>query len=452
MSFQDLLNKEINANESQRQESYQPPHERLVIGKGKQDGVDVGNGYKVLVRILPTIQPNGHFGQVYRKAIISYYDTQNNSVRYQDIKAPVDQETYATQKLDQWLNEERHLGKYTPNLRLMFVMNVVQLVRKQDGTFEYLIDQKTGTIKVQAFEITQSAYLTLMQALKDPDNVPTGCQSEYSFISEEAGAPVEFVKPKQGSGKMNWDVIPKVNLAGNLPPLPQGWQNECSDLVRLAEPTPDSIIKNFVEPNVEQTQGVNQAPTQQQIDQQVPWGQPQQQQAPTQQQNYNQYQQPQQNFNNQYQQQPQQQQNDYQNTQYQQQQQAPQVDWDRKAQEQLNQQPQQTQQYQQSYGNQQQQQPQEQQGQNEFSNYNLTQDYNQTVGNQQPQQNGSQQQAQSNVPPQQNFNQQPQQSQQNQQQQNQQQQNVQDVPEPPQGQQLPSDVDNLLNKVLGDNQ
>ena len=321
----------------------------------------------------------------------------------------------------------------------MFVMNVVQLVRKQDGTFEYLIDQKTGTIKVQAFEITQSAYLTLMQALKDPDNVPTGCQSEYSFISEEAGAPVEFVKPKQGSGKMNWDVIPKVNLAGNLPPLPQGWQNECSDLVKLAEPTPDSIIKTFVEPNVEQTQGVNQEPTQQQIDQQVPWAQPQQQnqqqQAPTQQQN----------FNNQYQ--PQQQQNNYQNTQYQQQ--APQVDWDRKAQEQLNQQPQQ-QQYQQSYGNQQSQ-PQEQQGQNEFSNYNLTQDYNQTVGNQQPQQNGSQQQAQSNVPPQQNFNQQPQTQQQPQPQQNQQ-QGTQDVPEPPQGQQLPNDVDNLLNEVLGGNQ
>jgi len=441
MSFQDLLNKEINANDNQRQESYQPPHERLVIGKGKQDGVDVGNGYKVLVRILPTIQPNGHFGQVYRKAIISYYDSQNDRVRYQDIKAPVDQETYATQKLDQWLHEERHLGKYKPNLRLMFVMNVVQLVRKQDGTFEYLIDQKTGTIKVQAFEITQSAYLTLMQALKDPDNVPTGCQSEYSFISEEAGAPVEFVKPKQGSGKMNWDVIPKVNLAGNLPPLPQGWQNECSDLVKLAEPTPDSIIKNFVEPNVEQTQGVNQEPTQQQIDQQVPWAQPQQQ-APTQQQNFNNQHQPQQN----------QQQNSYQNTKYQQQQ-APQVDWDRKAQEQLNQQPpqQQTQQYQQPYGNQQQQQsqPQEQQGQNEFSNYNLTQDYNQTVNNQQPQQNGSQQQAQSNVPPQQNFNQQPQQSQQNQQPQ---QQSTQDVPEPPQGQQLPNDVDNLLNEVLGGNQ
>ncbi|XWX31908.1 hypothetical protein BIPXVNHO_CDS0027 [Staphylococcus phage PG-2021_27] len=441
MSFQDLLNKEINANDNQRQESYQPPHERLVIGKGKQDGVDVGNGYKVLVRILPTIQPNGHFGQVYRKAIISYYDSQNDRVRYQDIKAPVDQETYATQKLDQWLHEERHLGKYKPNLRLMFVMNVVQLVRKQDGTFEYLIDQKTGTIKVQAFEITQSAYLTLMQALKDPDNVPTGCQSEYSFISEEAGAPVEFVKPKQGSGKMNWDVIPKVNLAGNLPPLPQGWQNECSDLVKLAEPTPDSIIKNFVEPNVEQTQGVNQEPTQQQIDQQVPWAQPQQQ-APTQQQNFNNQHQPQQN----------QQQNSYQNTKYQQQQ-APQVDWDRKAQEQLNQQPpqQQTQQYQQPYGNQQQQQsqPQEQQGQNEFSNYNLTQDYNQTVNNQQPQQNGSQQQAQSNVPPQQNFNQQPQQSQQNQQPQ---QQSTQGVPEPPQGQQLPNDVDNLLNEVLGGNQ
>nr|WNM56279.1 hypothetical protein CoNPh38_CDS0403 [Staphylococcus phage S-CoN_Ph38] len=446
MSFQDLLNKEINANDNQRQESYQPPHERLVIGKGKQDGVDVGNGYKVLVRILPTIQPNGHFGQVYRKAIISYYDSQNDRVRYQDIKAPVDQETYATQKLDQWLHEERHLGKYKPNLRLMFVMNVVQLVRKQDGTFEYLIDQKTGTIKVQAFEITQSAYLTLMQALKDPDNVPTGCQSEYSFISEEAGAPVEFVKPKQGSGKMNWDVIPKVNLAGNLPPLPQGWQNECSDLVKLAEPTPDSIIKNFVEPNVEQTQGVNQEPTQQQIDQQVPWAQSQQpqQQAPTQQQNFNNQYQPQQN------QQPQQQQTGHQNTQYQQQ--APQVDWDRKAQEQLNQQPQQPQQqqYQQSYGNQQSQ-PQEQQGQNEFSNYNLTQDYNQTVGNQQPQQNGSQQQAQSNVPPQQNFNQQSQQSQQSQQQQPQQ-QSTQDVPEPPQGQQLPNDVDNLLNEVLGGNQ
>lgn len=442
MSFQDLLNKEINANEQQRQESYQPPHERLVIGKGKQDGVDVGNGYKVLVRILPTIQPNGHFGQVYRKAIISYYDSQNDRVRYQDIKAPVDQETYATQKLDQWLHEERYLGKYTPNLRPMFIMNVVQLVRKQDGTFEYLIDQKTGTIKVQAFEITQSAYLTLMQALKDPDNVPTGCQSEYSFISEEAGAPVEFVKPKQGSGKMNWDVIPKVNLAGNLPPLPQGWQNECSDLVKLAEPTPDSIIKNFVEPNVEQTQGVNQEPTQQQIDQQVPWAQSQQpqQQAPNQQQN----------FNNQYQ--PQQQQNNYQNTQYQQQ--APQVDWDRKAQEQLKQQQpqpqQQTQQYQQSYGNQQQQQPQEQQGQNEFSNYNLTQDYNQTTNNQQPQtqQNGSQQQAQSNVPPQQSFNQQPQ----SQSQQQNQQQGAQDVPEPPQGQQLPNDVDNLLNEVLGGNQ
>ena len=53
------------------------------------------------------------------------------------------------------------------------------------------------------------------------------------------------------------------------------------------------------------------------------------------------------------------------------------------------------------------------------------------------------------MPPQQNFNQQPQQSQQSQQPQ---QQSRQDVPEPPQGQQLPNDVDNLLNEVLGGNQ
>lgn len=410
MSFQDLLNKEMQQADKGNNGGNTQNTEFLQLGKGKPDG------YKVLVRVLPTVQPDGHFGKLYRKAIINYFGLKPNEDapgnHYKDIIAPIDDTNYAEQKVLQWIGEGKSLSRYPlKGLKTSFMMNVVKVIENPDGSLSYNTDQQ-GNLVIQPFEVTYTAYQSLMKAINEPRNKPQGCNSEYSFVSAECGAPIEFEKPQQGSGVMQWTVTPFIQLSQSLPPLPQGWENQLADLDRFTQPTDDEFVKTYLEPAFEESANSNM----QDIGNQLPSNMGgQQQQAPQQQGGQFHMNQPQQ---------PQQPQQQYQQQQYQQQQpvqnnQQQNFDWNTLAQQQ------------------QQPDPQPQSNPNPWANVDTSSvDDSQVPFNTQPQQ-----QADMNVPPQQGV-QQPQQEQAQPQQNN----NVEPPQQPQGGNNLPPDISKLIEQ------
>lgn len=287
MSFADLLSKEVQQSENNGGNNQNTQF--LQLGKKSPEG------YKVLVRVLPTVQPDGHFGILYRKAIINYFGTKPGqdtpANHYKDIVAPYGETNYAEQKLLQWLGEGKQLSQFPmKGLKQTFMMNVVKVIENADRTLSYNTDEQ-GNMLVQPFEVPYTAYQSLMKAINEPRNTPQGCNSEYSFVSAEVGAPIEFEKPKQGSGVMQWTVTPFIQMSGSLPPLPQGWENSLNDLNKIVQPTSDEFVKTYLEPAFEETANTNM----QDIGSQIPsnlGGQPQPQQ-PVQQQPQQPVQQPQ---------------------------------------------------------------------------------------------------------------------------------------------------------------
>ena len=268
MSFKDLLQKEVSKaqdnNGGGSSDRYKSPNGFLAIGKGF--------GYEKLVRVLPTIQPDGHFGVMVRKGLLQVGFDQNNKPKYQTVQVPYEEyDTYQENKVNQWVNEGRYLGKYGVKIKPAFYINVVELVNN-GGSYDYAKNDD-GQIKVQVLEIPKTAYDSLMKQLNDDMQRPQGCDSEYSFVSESHGSPIRFEKPKQGSGVMQWTVTSYPQAAGNIPALPQGWEQQAADLQKIGEPTSLEDFKNFIEKPVEGTQGVEPTqsePTQQQVDAQLP--------------------------------------------------------------------------------------------------------------------------------------------------------------------------------------
>lgn len=263
MSFKDLLQREVNKaqdnNGGGSNDRYKSPNGFLAIGKGF--------GYEKLVRVLPTIQPDGHFGVMVRKGLLQVGFDQNNKPKYQTVQVPYeDNSTYQEQKVNQWVSEGVYLGKYGVKIKPAFYINVVELVNN-NGSYDYAKNDD-GQIKIQVLEIPKTAYDSLMKQLNDDMQRPQGCNSEYSFVSDTHGAPVRFEKPKQGSGVMQWTVTSYPQAAGSIPPLPQGWEQQAADLQKIGEPTSLEDFKNFIEKSVEGTQGVE--PTQSSIESQLP--------------------------------------------------------------------------------------------------------------------------------------------------------------------------------------
>lgn len=267
MSFKDLLQKEVSKaqdNNGGNSDRYKSPNGFLALGKGF--------GYEKLVRVLPTIQPDGHFGVMVRKGLLQVGFDQNNKPKFQTVQVPYEEyDTYQENKVNQWVSEGVYLGKYGVKIKPAFYINVVELVNN-GGSYDYAKNDD-GQIKIQVLEIPKTAYDSLMKQLNDDMQRPQGCESEYSFVSETHGSPVRFEKPKQGSGVMQWTVTSYPQAAGNIPPLPQGWETQAADLQKIGEPTSLEDFKNFIEKPVEGTQGVEPTqsePTQQQIDSQLP--------------------------------------------------------------------------------------------------------------------------------------------------------------------------------------
>lgn len=252
MSFADLVQSEINkfdnngGNGESNQDRYKQPHPHIQMGKGKADG------YEIYVRVVPLVQPDGHFGVMTRKALVSF--PKEGQTKYQSIQVPLDDNsTYPEAKLNEWLQKGYPLGRFTPSLKPTFTFNVIKVFETNQG-FQYNVDAQGNPI-VQPMEIPNGAYVDLMKLIGDTKLRPAGCTSDYSFVSEDFGTLVKFEKPKQTDQVKKWTIQPYTNVV--LPPLPQGWKENSADLQELSKTTTDTVIDKFVAPFVEAQQPLN---------------------------------------------------------------------------------------------------------------------------------------------------------------------------------------------------
>lgn len=341
-AFSDFLSKEkqgaednFNNNQTER---YQPKNKTIRLSKKAPE---------VFVRILPGVKtqedPDGvKFSSKFRSVFLNYIKG-DGSATSSPFVLPFDFETSVLDPfVNDWKNNNVNFNDFKSRPAKRYLVNVIPLV-SNGGQFQYALDQ-TGNIFVAPMELTKTLYDDLIVKLQDEHLMPTQ-DSNLNFISENHAFAVKLFRTGQGT---DTEYKSEVYQRQDLGDLPQGWENLASDINEMAKSTEeqapgfvnfvinsingtDKSVKNFEFEEDGNTAPKNsepqvQAPTQAQIDNQVPtnFG-GQEYSAPVQpQQPGNQVQQPQQ------QQQPQPQQQ-------QQQPQAPQqnnVDWNNLAQQQ----------------------------------------------------------------------------------------------------------------------
>lgn len=347
-AFSDFLSKEkqgaednFNNNQTER---YQPKNKTIRLSKKAPE---------VFVRILPGVKtqedPDGvKFSSKFRSVFLNYIKG-DGSATSSPFVLPFDFETSVLDPfVNDWKNNNVNFNDFKSRPAKRYLVNVIPLV-SNGGQFQYALDQ-TGNIFVAPMELTKTLYDDLIVKLQDEHLMPTQ-DSNLNFISENHAFAVKLFRTGQGT---DTEYKSEVYQRQDLGDLPQGWENLASDINEMAKSTEeqapgfvnfvinsingtDKSVKNFEFEDDGNTAPKNsepqvQAPTQAQIDNQVPtnFG-GQEYSAPVQpQQPGNQVQQPVQPQQQQPQPQPQQQQP-------QQQPQAPQqnnVDWNNLAQQQ----------------------------------------------------------------------------------------------------------------------
>lgn len=318
-AFSDFLSKEqqgaednFNNNQTER---YQPKNKTIRLSKKEPE---------VFVRILPGVKtqedPDGvKFSSKFRSVFLNYIKG-DGSATSSPFVLPFDFETSVLDPfVNNWKNNNVNFNDFKSRPAKRYLVNVIPLV-SNGGQFQYALDQ-TGNIFVAPMELTKTLYDDLIVKLQDEHLMPTQ-DSNLNFISENHAFAVKLFRTGQGT---DTEYKSEVYQRQDLGALPQGWENLASDVNEMAKPTEEQLpgfvnfvinsingtdksVKNFefeddgnTAPKNSETQV--QAPTQAQVDSQVPTNfgvyeqsapvQPQQQQQ-QQQQPVNQFQQQQQ--------------------------------------------------------------------------------------------------------------------------------------------------------------
>ena len=253
----------------------------------------------IYVRILPGIKsqdnPEGiKFSSGFRNVFLNYKKS-DGQVKSSGLTLPVG-ESVLDRFISQWLENNVQFNQYNQKPSLRYYINVIPL-QVQDRNFIQTQDQQ-GSLNVHPMEITKTLYEALLEKLKDDFLVPTD-DSNLSFISENHAFPVRLYRTGE---KTDTTYHVEVYRGLDLGQLPNGWEQECSDLKEMTKPTEESIpsfvnyiinslngtentTKNF---DFEDDFGNSNQPelTQEQVDNQVPFNM---QQPP--QQDFNQFQQ-----------------------------------------------------------------------------------------------------------------------------------------------------------------
>ena len=303
MDFNQFINNEASKLESSNSsfnnnvESYKPKNPVLRLGNVKD-----ANGNKVtkenaFVRVLPPAQGTNVFFKEFRTTGINY-SKKDGSQGFTGLTLPAEQGSSVLDPyIDSWIANGVQFSRFPNKPAVRYYIHVIEYFNN-NGQIQPKTDSQ-GNIMIQPMELSNTGYKELLANLKDTMLKPSP-NAPHSFISANEAFLVNIAKAKKG--EMSW----KVSVYPNAPlgALPQGWEQQLSDLEKLAKPTEEQNpnFVNFLINNVNNTElshdnfkfnresnvlgeepsAPKQEPTQQDIDSQIPNNIGGQQQAPVQ--------------------------------------------------------------------------------------------------------------------------------------------------------------------------
>ena len=304
MDFNQFINNEASKLESGNNtfnnnsgESYKPKNPVLRLGNVKD-----ANGNKVtkenaFVRVLPPAQGTNVFFKEFRTTGINY-SKKDGSQGFTGLTLPAEQGSSVLDPyIDSWIANGVQFSRFPNKPAVRYYIHVIEYFNN-NGQIQPKTDSQ-GNIMIQPMELSNTGYKELLANLKDTMLKPSP-NAPHSFISANEAFLVNIAKAKKG--EMSW----KVSVYPNAPlgALPQGWEQQLSDLEKLAQPTEEQNpnFVNFLINNVNNTElshdnfkfnretnvlgeepsAPKQEPTQQDIDSQIPNNIGGQQQAPVQ--------------------------------------------------------------------------------------------------------------------------------------------------------------------------
>lgn len=303
MDFNQFINNEASKLESSNSsfnnnvESYKPKNPVLRLGNIKD-----ANGNKVtkenaFVRVLPPAQGTNVFFKEFRTTGINY-SKKDGSQGFTGLTLPAEQGSSVLDPyIDSWIANGVQFSRFPNKPAVRYYIHVIEYFNN-NGQIQPKTDSQ-GNIMIQPMELSNTGYKELLANLKDTMLKPSP-NAPHSFISANEAFLVNIAKAKKG--EMSW----KVSVYPNAPlgALPQGWEQQLSDLEKLAQPTEEQNpnFVNFLINNVNNTElshdnfkfnresnvlgeepsAPKQEPTQQDIDSQLPSNIGGQQQAPVQ--------------------------------------------------------------------------------------------------------------------------------------------------------------------------
>ena len=291
MDFNQFINNEASKLESSNSsfnnnvESYKPKNPVLRLGNVKD-----ANGNKVtkenaFVRVLPPAQGTNVFFKEFRTTGINY-SKKDGSQGFTGLTLPAEQGSSVLDPyIDSWIANGVQFSRFPNKPAVRYYIHVIEYFNN-NGQIQPKTDAQ-GNIMIQPMELSNTGYKELLANLKDTMLKPSP-NAPHSFISANEAFLVNIAKAKKG--EMSW----KVSVYPNAPlgALPQGWEQQLSDLEKLAKPTEEQNpnFVNFLINNVNNTElshdnfkfnresnvlgeepsAPKQEPTQQDIDSQIP--------------------------------------------------------------------------------------------------------------------------------------------------------------------------------------
>ncbi|QDJ97576.1 hypothetical protein PALS1_143 [Staphylococcus phage PALS_1] len=291
MDFNQFINQEasklesVNSNFNQQNESYKPKHSVLRLGNIKD-----ANGNKVtkenaFVRVLPPAQGTNIFFKEFRTSGINY-SKKDGSQGFTGLTLPAEQGSSVLDPyIENWIANGVQFSRFPNRPAVRYYIHVIEYFNN-NGQIQPKTDEQ-GNVMIQPMELSNTGYKELLANLKDTMLKPSP-NAPHSFISANEAFLVNIAKAKKG--EMSW----KVSVYPNAPlgALPQGWEQQLSDLEKLAQPTEEQNpnFVNFLINNVNNTElshdnfkfnretnvlgeepsEPKKAPTQQDIDSQMP--------------------------------------------------------------------------------------------------------------------------------------------------------------------------------------
>ncbi|XWX31107.1 hypothetical protein CYDRZLBV_CDS0034 [Staphylococcus phage PG-2021_86] len=304
MDFNQFINNEASKLESGNStfnnnsgESYKPKNPVLRLGNVRDANGKKAVKENALVRVLPPAQGTNVFFKEFRATGVNF-TKKDGSQSYSGLTLPAEQGSSVLDPyIDNWIANGVQFSKFPNKPAVRYYIHVIEYFNN-NGQIQPKTDAQ-GNIIVQPMELSNTGYKELLANLKDTMLKPSP-NAPHSFISANEAFLVNIAKAKKG--EMSW----KVSVYPNAPlgALPQGWEQQLSDLEKLAKPTEEQNpnFVNFLINNVNNTElshdnfkfnresnvlgeepsAPKQEPTQQDIDSQIPNNIGGQQQAPVQ--------------------------------------------------------------------------------------------------------------------------------------------------------------------------